>query len=180
MPDGGPLHAYIDESGRPGKNKFMICAVTITPAHTARMKSDVLALRPKGSSRIHMKSVEKKSQLPIIRGVAELEAHSYMYVVTKSCPTRVARDQALSQAFTKLREIGVSRAVIESCAQDREDRKAIRGVLGSDSPMEYHHEPAGSTNPLLWLPDIHAWAWGRNGAARQAIGRRIITVEVLK
>ncbi|WP_233463914.1 hypothetical protein [Nocardia gipuzkoensis] len=125
-----------------------------------------------------MKSVARKSQLPIIRAVAGLEAHSYLYVVTKPCPTRVARDLALGQAFTKLREVGVSRAVIESCDQDAEDRRVIHGVLGSDSPVEYHHEPAGATNPLLWIPDIHAWAWGRGGTVRQAIEHRI-TVEVL-
>lgn len=179
MAGGGQLHAYIDESGRPGQNKFMICAATITSADAARTKADMLALRPKGASRIHMKTVHRQHQLPIIRGVARIEAHSYLYVVRKPCSTRVARDQALGRVFAKLREVGVSRAVIESCAQDDEDRKVIHGVLGSNSPVAYHHEPAGAGNPLLWIPDVHAWAWGRGGQAKKAIEHRI-TVEILK
>ncbi|MGW1743736.1 hypothetical protein ACWCPQ_33630 [Nocardia sp. NPDC001965] len=172
------LHAYLDESGRQGKNKFMICAATVTSAGTAKMKTEIQKLRPPGSRRIHMKSVEKKLQLSIIRGVAALDAHSHLFVVTKPCSTRVARDLALGEAFMAMRELGVSRAVIESCDQDKEDRRVIHGVLGADSPLNYHHEPAGATNPLLWIPDVHAWAWGRGGTAREAVEHRI-TVQYL-
>lgn len=172
------LHAYLDESGRHGQNKFMICAATVTSAHATKMKIEMQKLRPPGSSRIHMKSMEKKRQLPIIRGVAALDAHSHLFVVTKSCSTRVARDLALGEAFIAIREMGVSRAVIESCDQDKEDRRVIHGVLGADPSLDYHHEPAGATNPLLWIPDVHAWAWGRGGTARKAVEHRI-TVRLL-
>lgn len=171
------LHAFIDESGRSGKNKFMICAATVTPADVGSIKASMLALRPKGASRIHMKSVGKDAQR-IINGVAELEAHSYLYVVQKTCLTRTARDLALTRVFQHLDKIGVARAVIESCDQDPADRKVIRDALGQDPVLEYTHEPAGADNPLLWIPDVHAWAWGRKGTARAAIAHRI-TVKVL-
>ncbi|QSE87955.1 hypothetical protein JWS13_04380 (plasmid) [Rhodococcus pseudokoreensis] len=171
------MHAFIDESGRPGKNKFMICAATVTSADVSGIRASMLALRAKGTSRIHMKSAGKDAQR-IINGVAALEAHSYLYVVRKACPTRVARDLALAQVFGRLDELGVARAVIESCDQDTEDRKVIRGVLGHDPVLEYLHEPAGADNPLLWIPDVHAWAWGRGGTAKAAIAHRV-TVEFL-
>lgn len=102
-----------------------------------------------------------------------------LYVVQKSCLTRAARDLALTRAFQCLDDLGVRRAVIESCNQDHADRKIIKDVLGPDPALEYVHEPAGIDNPLLWIPDVHAWAWGRKGDARKAIAHRI-TVEVLK
>ncbi|MCD2114054.1 hypothetical protein LQ384_23340 [Rhodococcus rhodochrous] len=178
MAPSGPLHAFIDESGRPGKNKFMLCAATVVSADISDIRARLLELRPRGSSRIHMKNAGKDAAR-IINGVATLEAHSYLYVVQKSCLTREARDLALTRVFEHLDDMSVRRAVIESCNQDHEDRKIIQSVLGSDPELEYVHEPAGSENPLLWIPDIHAWAWGRKGEARKAIEHRI-TVEVLK
>ncbi|MGW5435960.1 hypothetical protein [Nocardia asteroides] len=132
-----------------------------------------MALRPKGSSRIHMKQVDKRSALPIITGIACLDANSTLFVVHKRCSTREARDLALEVAFDHLGKRGAARAVIESCDQDHEDRRVIRNALGSQADLHYDHEPAGCSNALLWIPDIHAWAWGRGGKARQAISHRV-------
>lgn len=73
----GPLHAFIDESGRTGKNKFMICAATIVSSDVSSIRASMLELRQKGASRIHMKNAGKDAQR-IINGVAKLEAHSYL------------------------------------------------------------------------------------------------------
>ncbi|MCW2093426.1 UNVERIFIED_ORG: hypothetical protein M2328_006779 [Rhodococcus erythropolis] len=169
------MHAFIDESGR--KGSFMMCAATVTNGDVTSLKGELNRIRPKGSSRIHMKNVGKDAGR-IVKAVAELDAHSYLFVVKKKCATRVARDMALTGTFTRLQELGTTRAVIESCSQDSEDRRVIRSVLGGSPTMEYIHEPAGSGNPLLWIPDVHAWAWGRGGTFKSDISHRI-TVEYL-
>lgn len=117
-----------------------------------------------------------KDAARIVKAVAELDVHSYLFVVNKDCPIRAARDMTLTKTFEKLQEIGARRAVIESCDQDAEDRRIIRGVLGSTPSMEYRHEPGSTGTPLLWFPDVHAWAWGRNGTFRKMVEKRI-TVE---
>ncbi|MFF3182053.1 hypothetical protein ACFYVD_19850 [Rhodococcus pyridinivorans] len=51
------MHAFIDESKRDG---YMLCAVTVAAGDVAALRKQVDALRPRGSARIHMKSVSKK------------------------------------------------------------------------------------------------------------------------
>ncbi|HEX9856702.1 MAG TPA: hypothetical protein VGC47_15430 [Acidimicrobiia bacterium] len=54
--------------------------------------------------------------------------------------------------------------------QDERDRAAIYRALGSDPnpPLTYsHHTP--TNEPLLWVPDAVAWAWGRGGSWRRWI-----------
>lgn len=168
-------HAFIDESIR--KGAFLMCAATVISADVAPIRSQLNKIRPKGSSQIHMKSVGRDAGR-IIGEVAELDAHSHLFVVSKEHSGRIARDMALHGMFTRLGELGVTRAVIESCQQDQEDRRQIRHVLGPNPSMEYLHEPARGGNPLLWLPDVHLWAWGRGGTFKSAIAHRI-TVEHL-
>ncbi|MFD7011201.1 hypothetical protein [Rhodococcus jostii] len=68
----------------------------------------------------------------------------------------------------------VTNVVIESCDQDREDNRIIRDELGGDPPFVYTHDRP--TNPLLWIPDVHAWAWGGSGSMRAKIAHRITVV----
>lgn len=168
------VHAYIDESGRQ-KAKFMMCAATVALGDVAVIRDELLRIRPKGSSRIHMKSAGKEAGR-IIRAVSELDVHSYLFVVNKDCAVRDARDLALTQTFEKLRDLGVTRTVIESCSQDSEDRRIIQQVLGSSPAMEYRHEQGNTGTPLLWIPDVHAWAWGRSATFRAIVAPRV-TVE---
>ncbi|MCZ9635265.1 hypothetical protein [Rhodococcus sp. BH5] len=121
----------------------MMCAATVTNGDVASLKGELNRIRPKGSSRIRMKNVGKDAGR-IVNAVAEPEAHPYLFVVKRRCATRVARDMALTGTFTRLQELGTTRAVIESCSQDSEDRRVIRSVLGGSPTMEYIHEPAGS------------------------------------
>ena len=173
----GPLHAFIDESERSGSG-YMICASTVVNGDMDAIKKALRQLRPPKSSRIHMKSAGRHHAMKIVKGVAELEAHSNLYVVKKSCTTREARDLSLAAAFEDLRTLGVREACIESCDQDAEDRKVIRDVLGADPGLQYKHLPAKDGDPLLWLPDVHAWAFGRGGTAMKTIKHRITVVQM--
>ncbi|WP_051153209.1 hypothetical protein [Nocardia niigatensis] len=177
MAGGGRLHAYIDESGRSGKD-YVMCAVTITSSDSNPIKKELIRLCPKGSLRIHMNGVERRLVMPIINGVAALEATSRLIVATNFKTVRQARDCVLTRTFEYLQTLNVDRVIIETCKQDHEDNKIIRSVLGADPPMHYQHERPD--NPLLWLPDVHAWAWGKGGKYRTAIAKRIDGVERLR
>lgn len=168
------MHAFIDESKRGG---YMLCAVTVAAGDVGELRKQVEALRPRGSSRIHMKSVSKKDAPKLVTEVAKLETASRLYIVKSGKMTeRQARDLSLGTAVRDLSLLSVSRVLIESCNQDREDNRAIKQALDGDAPFNYTH--SAPSDPLLWLPDIHAWAWGRGGQMRAKIAHRIEVVHL--
>lgn len=71
-----------------------------------------------------------------------------------------------------IEQLGVSRMVVESCDQDRQDNQVIREMVVKAQAEErfsyLHSAPAGE--PLLWLPDIVAWAVGRGGDWKRRCG----------
>lgn len=95
---------------------------------------------------------------------------------------RAARDHCLRAAIDHLICAGVSRLTIESCDQDKHDRQVIQSVVAgrvSGSDFQYVHErPA--VEPLLWLPDMVAWAFGKGGDWRrraEAVVGEVVTLE---
>lgn len=167
------MHAYIDESKR---NGYLLCAVTVANDDVDTLRRQLRDLCPKGDARIHMKSAGKKAPR-IVDGVAALNAHSTLFIVKPpGLSDRQARDRALAAAAPHLEASPVVRVVIESCNQDKEDKRIIRHSVGADPSFTYHHETPA--NPLLWLPDVHAWAWGRGGSIRQKIQHRIKVVHL--
>lgn len=159
------------------RDGYMLCAVTVAAGDVAALRKQVDALRPRGSARIHMKSVGKKEAPKLVTEVAKLEASSRLYVVRSGkMSDRHARDLTLGAAVCDLAALSVSRVLIESCNQDREDNRVIKDALGADAPFLYDH--AAPSDPLLWLPDIHAWAWGRGGQMRARIARRVEVVRL--
>lgn len=166
---GRAVHVFVDESKR---DDYLLCAVTVVPSGVDEMRKRMRELCPKGSSRIHMKSVDRKTAPKIVTEVAKLNADSRLYVVkSRKLSEREARDLTLTAAAHDLVELSASRVVIESCDQDREDNRVIRQAVGPHAPFEYLHDRPN--NPLLWLPDVHAWAWGRGGSIRRKIEHRI-------
>lgn len=84
---------------------------------------------------------------------------------------RQARDVTLAAAVRDLAQMPATNPIIESCDQDHEDNRIIRDELGAGAPSRYSHDRPG--NPLLRLPDVHAWAWGRGGSMGAKIAHRI-------
>ncbi|WAM19492.1 hypothetical protein [Rhodococcus sp. JS3073] len=106
-----------------------------------------------------MTSVGKKLAPKIVSDVARQEATSRNYLMSSNkINERQARDATLAAAVRDLAQMPVTNLVIESCDQDREDNRIIRDELGAAAPFRYTHDRP--TNPLLWIPDVHAWAWG--------------------
>jgi hypothetical protein len=95
------------------------------------------------------------------------------------------RHAILSAAVRDLRAQGVTRLVLEAReGQDHRDRVAIYQALQPDDRLDYTHHP-GHAEPMLWLPDAVAWAWGRGGWWRSRIEElglvgNVMPVEVRK
>ncbi|WP_239003643.1 hypothetical protein [Nocardia panacis] len=94
-------------------------------------------------------------------------------------PERSARDAALAAMAVRLDDLGVRQLWIESCGQDRRDREVLRNALdsASGSGFPYRHT-GGGDEPLLWLPDVIAWAYGKGGQFRREVKDMVTVREV--
>jgi hypothetical protein len=161
------MHAFADESRR---GDYLVCAVTIAPSDLDSARKTLKSLRAPRSARIHM-SHDSRRASQIIRGVVALDLQAHLYVVDLGGRSeRRARDRALAAMATDLDTLHVRQLWLESCDQDRRDREVIRTALATSpgSGFAYRHT-SPTSEPMLWVPDVLAWAWGKGGHHRKAV-----------
>ena len=155
-------HAFVDESIR-GQD-YLICAATISPIDLAAARRELRSLRAAGQRRIHFATESNQRRRSVLKAMSSLETASVIYVARH--PDQVAaRAAILARMATDLRKLGVSRLTLETReGQDHRDRAGLYRVLGPSPkpPFTYGHDQPAS-EPLLWVPDAVAWAWGRGG-----------------
>ncbi|MFF0575263.1 hypothetical protein [Streptosporangium saharense] len=172
-------HAFIDESARGG---YLVCAVVLTPKNLLTSRQALRRLCKPGQQRIHMSSESDSRRREILSGIRGLgmEAHVYQAEL-KGRSQRAVRDDCLRAAVPDLVLMGISRLVIESCDQDRQDRLVVHEMLGkaeAHDRMAYGHGRP-SSEPLLWVPDALAWAYGKGGDWRRrtdGVVRNVVSV----
>lgn len=162
-------HAFIDESYR---REFLLCAVVIPSHSVSQARAAMTAhLRP-GQRRTHMTKERDGVRKALLHEIAKLGPEAYVVAVrAPSLSMRRARDLALREVVGQLVELGVSRLIVESCDQDRQDAQVIGDSLASlraIGRMELHHlRPYDE--PLLWIPDAVAWAFGKDATWRRRV-----------
>lgn len=124
----------------------------------------------KGQERLHFKSERDSRRREICSALVTLDAPVYIYHAATLTPKQ-GRPRCLEMLVADLAELSATRLVLE---QDDSTMKADRRVLydavgkhGFRDQLSYHHLRF-RTGPLLWIPDVHAWACG----AAAAFGRR--------
>lgn len=162
--------AFLDESKRSGQ--YLLCCVVTAQSDMADLRRDVVRLAG-GHSTIHMNDRNAQERLRFARAIAQAPVQGFI-LGARERSDRDARDLLLDRVVPHLVELGVTRLVMETCGQDQEDRRILRRALGSPSPMVYIH--ANKSEPMLALPDILAWAYGRGGKFRAAVGPIVATL----
>ncbi len=161
-------HAFIDESTR--GRKYIICAATISSADLGPARRNLRSLRLPGQRRIHFATESDQRRRSLLKDMSTLGTTSVIYLANHGDQV-AARAAIMITAVTQLRQAGVSRLVLEAReGQDHRDRAVIYRALGPDPapPLSYtHHQPA--SEPLLWIPDAVAWAWGRGRSWRKRV-----------
>ena len=154
--------AYLDETKR---KHYMICAVVVVQTDIAAVRQELM--RVKGShAAIHMTDLNDRDRMACAAALGELDVEGIV-VHTKAKNDRAARDLLLAHTANYLVELGVTRLVMESCDQDREDRQVLHRTLGPEPAMSYQH--LGKSELMLALPDILGWSHGRGGKYREAV-----------
>lgn len=161
-------HAFIDESTR--GHRYLICAVTLSSADVGAARASLRSLLPRGQRRIHFATESDQRRRSLLKDMATIDTIATVYFADHRDQVH-ARGAILTTAITRMHQARVSRLVLESRDnQDHRDRAVIYETLGPDPapPLEYTHATAAA-EPLLWIPDAVAWAWGRGGAWRRQV-----------
>jgi len=158
-----PTRAYIDESARAS---YLICAVVVVGDASA-IRSAVRQLPQPGSHRVHMAKESKRRRRELLTAIAPMDLQAFVATspLAGRDSQRSARDLCLRQLVEWLVAAEVDELVIESCDQDRDDDRAVLAALyGLDATgaLTYCHRRPHD-EPLLWLPDMIAWAHGAGG-----------------
>lgn len=176
------LHGFVDESTR--RNDYVICAATVPTSELASARKALHQLRAPKQNFIHFVSESDARRGKILTAMSELKTTTTIYVA-RSRDQVAARTAILETMIPELRNTGVRRLILDSRqGQDHRDRATIYGaVRGEPEPeFRYDHHPSAS-EPLLWVPDAVAWAWGRGGRWKSqtedlGLVTRVVAVQV--
>src|SRR5437763_5679379 len=72
-----PLHAFVDESQRPGR--YLMCAVLVTPNHLAEVRRVLTGLCLRGQRRLHMRTERDPRRRMILDRIAMLPVRAHVY-----------------------------------------------------------------------------------------------------
>ena len=146
-----------------------MCSVSINQKSQYLIRNSILKIDRGASRRIHMSEASKSQRRNYISAIEEYEISSRIYVASTGYEKHEARPRerclkAIFQDYAESESI-----TIESGSVDHLDRNLINRSVSERIrfPRVMHIEP--NREPLLWLPDIIAWAYGRGGEWKKSI-----------
>jgi len=167
--NAGPVHAFVDESERPGR--YLMCAVLVAPAHLSTVRRTLTDLCLPGQRRLHLHKERDRRRRLILDRIAALPIRVNVYARPgRPAPARTACLRAMT---ADLLTAGVTRLVIEPVdGFEHRDRGAIIDELRAQgrrrTALVYEHV-AAHLEPNLWAADAIAWAYGAGGDWRRRI-----------
>lgn len=159
------MHVFVDESER---RSYLLCAAVVV-ADVDRARTSVRALRKPGQRRVHFAKEGDTRRREILSALVELGLHARVYV--SPAAGTPGRQACLEALVGDLVAAGAERLTLESRrSMDHLDEVVIRATLRRTGPgrLTYGHK-VGFEEPLLWVPDAIAWAYGRGGDWRRRV-----------
>lgn len=163
----GSHHAYVDESKR---GPYLMCAFVTEPASRKRVVAELNRIRPPRASRLHMKNESEPTKRAILSALCELGVTSTVYV-SRVKPFHTARAAIIEPGiWPQVLAEGIERLILEpEVGQDERDRRQLyrlAAATGMTGRVSYAHLPP-TAEPMLWVPDAIAWAYGSGGEWRR-------------
>ena len=163
----GLRHAFVDESKR---GPYLMCAFVTEPASRKAVVAELHRIRPPRASRLHMKNESEPTKRAILSALCELAVTSTVYV-SRVKPFHAARAAILERGiWPQVLSEGIERLIMEpEVGQDERDRRQLyrlAAATGMTGRVSYAHLPPTS-EPMLWVPDAIAWAYGSGGEWRR-------------
>lgn len=153
-----PTDAFVDESIR-GQRYLMAC-VLVDARNLVEVRRSMTAFAGVGR-RLHFHQELDSAR----RGALELIAALPVRVTVAVCTRRhgvsefEARDLCLAALVRELQSQAVLRLIIETRQDDRDDHRTILRTREAEPTLSFEHR-SGSDEPILWVADAVAWAYG--------------------
>lgn len=166
------IELFVDESCR---TDYLLCAAAVPASNMAVARRRMRDLKPNNRDRLHMHA-ESRNRDRILSQFLKSPPidHAHVFVAVRrgtQYSQRHARKRCLEALGRYAADHGVTRVLIESCSQDKQDLAAVVGALASRAAADrvgvFFDCPTG--HELLWAADLVAWAYGAGGATRAAI-----------
>ena len=162
------VHVFVDESYR---GAYLLAAAVVEPAALTPTRILLRSLCAPRQRRLHFGTESDPRRRAILAQLVGCSAKVRIYscrgneiAARAACLTRVVVDALADQAH---------RLVIESReGRDHADRHVIYATLQrADKPVELAYEHMRPhEEPLLWIADAAAWAYGAGGDWRRRVG----------
>ena len=153
------VHAFVDESQRV---RYTICAAVISPDDLRAARQGLRSMLLPRQRRLHFVNESPQRRRVLLHAMRELPVRTRLYISAEKEP--IARQKAMEALLVDLLALGGQRLVIEcrETSQDERERRLIataaqRGEAPAD--LSYSHLRARD-EPLLWVSDAVAWAYG--------------------
>lgn len=162
------LNCYIDESIR---GEYILCVVYVKADQLNTIRHQVKNLRHPNRASIHIQEESKSTQNSIRRQISTISCRAQIFTAsTRNQPISVARTTTLRRAVLHSSRLEVNLITLDASNSLLRDRKNINDIAASHNIRVPHYRHMNSRHePLLWLPDIVAWCYGRGGVWKEAV-----------
>ncbi len=156
-----PAAAFVDESIR--GQRYLLACVVVEARHLTDVRQAVSELAPAGK-RIHFYEGSDRTR----RGAIEVFTSLPIRVWVTVCPRVhgvsefLARDASLSEIVRRLQREAVAHLTVESRQFDLDDERTIIRARAKSPSLVFDHV-VGVREPVLWIADGVAWAFGAGG-----------------
>ena len=162
------VHAFVDESRR---ERYLICAAIVAPDHLRTARAKLRGMLLPGQRSLHFGHENSQRRRSLLASVSELPVYVHVYISGQK--ERVARRLSIAALLSDLIVLDARRLVIEhrEPSQDRTEMSQItEAVRRGAAPESLEFEHLGRhQEPLLWVPDAVAWAYGAGGDWRRRV-----------
>jgi hypothetical protein len=133
-----------------------------------------------GARTFHASHESDRRRRQALRVVAALPVRFWIVEAPLSPHRGRARETGVTRVMNLAIRFGASRVVFEldesNLSRDRLAAASVLAPLNPDLRPTYDHLRA-ATEPLLWLPDLVAWAWSKNSSWKFFMDRLGIDVQ---
>jgi hypothetical protein len=153
-----PTDAFVDESIR--GSRYLMACVLVEARHLTHVRRATAALVGT-RKRLHFHEELDSTRRRALEVFAALPLHVTVVVCTRGHGVSQfqARDACLAEIVRELQREGVLRLTVESRQDDRDDQRTILRSRAPEPLLTFDHRQ-GADEPILWVADAVAWAYG--------------------
>ena len=158
---------FIDESQR--GNTYILCATVIADPEIPSVRPNLKSLVGSGHNRFHMSHETHSLRNRALEILSSIDCQSFLYLSSRlpGDSSFGPRERCLKAALSHPINVKASHIWLERSSTPYLDKRCIeRFIQISSKPFPYVAHQTPESEPLLWIPDILSWSYGRKGIWR--------------